>query len=241
MIKQPSLRFTLLICTYSVSKDMQPATCPNHKTSVEAEKAVTVDLHYRSQNNPKTIKLSSFLLHLTVHMHILKATPSNNSPSVSPRAQIRAAGHLKYYRVVCKPQSTSLFGMSPGSICNGTELHGTPQQLCRCQEWSHSLLYRGFYTTWPLMELTDSLRHKHLDGILTSPDTICYAITSITALLYLLVHDTNELRPPDEFGSAQTEKRRSAWHQCLKKRAAVPDGLGFAVGNEGLFSGSSGT
>lgn len=150
---------------------MQPATCPNHKTSVEAQKAVGVDLHCRSQNNPKTIKLS-FLLQLTVHMHILKVTPSSNSPSVSPHTQIRAAGRLKYYRAVCKPQSASLLGISPGSICSDSELHGTPQQLCRCQEWSHSLLYRGFYTIWPLMELNDSRRHKRLDGILTSPDAI---------------------------------------------------------------------
>lgn len=81
------------------------------------------------------------------------------------------------------------------------------------------------------MEFTDGQRHKHLGSIITSPDTICYAITSITAPLYLPVHDTNEQRPPDGFGSVQTGRRWSAWHQMSEETYHfVHKGLGFAGG-----------
>lgn len=60
------------------------------------------------------------------------------------------------------------------------------------------------------MESTDGWRHEHFGSIRTSPDTICDAITSITAPRYLPVDDTNEQRPPDRFGSVQAGRRWSA-------------------------------
>lgn len=60
------------------------------------------------------------------------------------------------------------------------------------------------------MEFTDGWGRDHLGSIITSPDTICWAITSISAPLYLPIDDTNEQRPLDGSGSVQTGKKWSA-------------------------------
>lgn len=53
---------------------------------------------------------------------------------------------------------------------------------------------------WNLLRL----EAQHLGSITTSPDTVCYAIISIPAPLYLPAHDTNGQRPPAGFGPGQT-------------------------------------
>lgn len=82
-----------------------PPTHPDHKTSVEVERAVNVDLYYTSQNSPITITLSSFLLQMTIHIHIQKVSNSKQEFPLRLSPQVSGEGCLKRFRAVGKPQS----------------------------------------------------------------------------------------------------------------------------------------
>lgn len=147
-------------------------------------------------------------------------------------------GHLKHFRVVCKPQSAQ-FGSILESTSNGIEFNRTPQP-CRHQEWSHPLErpLNNFDSWWNLlMAGGTTLGQYHNISWYSMLRNYQYHCTSLSPTSWYKRTEASR-----RVWSWADRRRCSAWHQCLRKQSSLSLKIwGSLGGKEGLFSGSSKT